>query len=108
MNARWPQSYTKGIEPESGTVSIAASKCKLAPLSQKSIPRLELQAAVLGIRLAEMITSAASVTYTKVTFWSLQHTLVDHETRTPRKSPQSPMTGTKKGESTFGYKAPRS
>lgn len=42
--------YVRGIGVK---VSLAAARCKLAPTSQQSIPRLELQAAVLGVWLAE-------------------------------------------------------
>lgn len=62
--------YMKGVGNESHIVSLAASKCKLAPMSQKSIPRLELQAAVLGVRLAEMIRTASSVELVRVVFWT--------------------------------------
>lgn len=62
--------YIKGIGGERRKVSIAASKCKLAPSSQQSIPRLELQAAVLGIRLAEMIRSAATTPLIRIVFWT--------------------------------------
>lgn len=62
--------YTQGVGDERHIIRIAASKCKLAPLSQQRIPRLELQAAVLGVRLAEMIRSAASTPLLRITFWT--------------------------------------
>lgn len=50
--------------------SIAAAKSKLSPMSQQSIPRLELQAAVLGVRLADMIRSASSTPLVRITYWT--------------------------------------
>lgn len=47
-----------------------ASKCKLAPVSARSIPRLELQAAVLGVRLAEIICAASTIVLTRIVFWT--------------------------------------
>lgn len=62
--------YIKGGNGSQTITSLAATKCKLTPTTQKSIPRLELQAAVLGVRLAEMIQEASSVPMTKITFWT--------------------------------------
>lgn len=63
--------YIKGTSDEGKPViSLAASKCKLSPTKQKSIPRLELQAAVLGVRLAEMILKASTLPITKTTYWT--------------------------------------
>lgn len=62
--------YWKGTGDESHIISLAASKIKLSPMSQQSIPRLELQAAVLGVRLAEMIRSASSTALVRIVFWT--------------------------------------
>lgn len=68
--------YLRSDIQEGAIVSLAAAKCKLAPTAQQSIPRLELQAAVLGLRLAEMIRESTSVTLARVTFWTdAQNTL---------------------------------
>lgn len=62
--------YIKGTGNESNIVSLAATKCKLAPTKLQSIPRLELQAAVLGIKLAEMVRSASTVNLTRTVYWT--------------------------------------
>lgn len=49
---------------------IVASKTRVAPLKFQSIPRLELQAAVLGIRLAQSIAESLSIRFTKRCFWT--------------------------------------
>lgn len=62
--------YVRGVGDEQGKVAFVAAKCKLDPASQKSIPRLELQAAVMGIRLAELILEVSTVPIVKVTYWT--------------------------------------
>lgn len=59
--------FTSGEQVE---CLIVASKTRVAPLKFQSIPRLELQAAVLGIRLAQSITEALSIRFKKRYFWS--------------------------------------
>ncbi|KAJ8051026.1 hypothetical protein HOLleu_04443 [Holothuria leucospilota] len=51
-------------------VRLAASKGKVAPLSAISIPRLELMAAVLGVRLAKSVCQALELDMRHMTFWS--------------------------------------
>lgn len=43
------EAYVRGTDANGMKVSLTAAKCKLAPSSQHSIPRLKLQAAVLGV-----------------------------------------------------------
>lgn len=49
---------------------IVASKTRVAPLKFQSIPRLELQAAVLGTRLAQTITESFAGRFEKRYFWT--------------------------------------
>ena len=49
---------------------IISSKSKVAPLTAVSIPRLELMAAVVAVRLAQDVTNALDVDMSTCTFWS--------------------------------------
>ncbi|XP_053686981.1 uncharacterized protein LOC128736523 [Sabethes cyaneus] len=57
---------------ESGEVecTMIAAKTRVAPLKYMSIPRLELQAAIIGTRLAESVTAGLTVIPSKRFFWS--------------------------------------
>ncbi|CAC5416214.1 unnamed protein product [Mytilus coruscus] len=57
---------------ESGLVStrLIASKSRVAPLTSVSIPRLELMAAVLGLRLALSVGQALDIPEDDMTFWT--------------------------------------
>lgn len=57
-------------------VKFVAGKSKCAPIKPLSIPRLELQAAVLGVRLKEAIVSSHNIKPSKITFWSDSKTVV--------------------------------
>lgn len=50
--------------------SIVASKARVAPLKFLSIPRLELQGAVLGARLAQTIITSLSLRITRRVYWT--------------------------------------
>lgn len=47
--------YVRGQGPKGITTHIVAAKCKVSPMRAISVPRLEIQAAILGVRLGEMI-----------------------------------------------------
>lgn len=51
-------------------VSLIGGKTRVAPLNYISIPRLELQAAVLGVRLAKIIEKAHRIPIHRRFFWS--------------------------------------
>ncbi|XP_075157703.1 uncharacterized protein LOC142230970 [Haematobia irritans] len=57
-------------------VVFIAGKSRCAPLKPLSIPRLELQAAVLGVRLKEAIISSHDVKPNRIVFWSDSKTVI--------------------------------
>ncbi|XP_062714172.1 uncharacterized protein LOC134290955 [Aedes albopictus] len=61
-----------------GTVrcSLVSSKTKVAPIKQLSVPRLELQAAVLGTRLMKSIISSHTLSINRKVFWSDSNTVL--------------------------------
>ncbi|XP_062698516.1 uncharacterized protein LOC134284162 [Aedes albopictus] len=50
--------------------TLVAAKTRVAPLKFTSIPKLELQAGVIGARLAKSISESLSVAITRRIFWS--------------------------------------
>ena len=50
--------------------SLCLAKCLLAPIKTKSIPRLELDAAVLGVRVANIVRDANAWPDCRVHFWT--------------------------------------
>jgi hypothetical protein len=69
-------SYLRILSSSGIEVAFVGSKNKVAPKKQLSVPRLELQAAVLGVRLAEMIVSELSIKINSKHFWSDSQTVL--------------------------------
>ena len=56
--------------PQTATSRLIASKSKVAPLTPVTIPRLELMAAVIGLRLTQAIIRVLEVSMSIVKFYS--------------------------------------
>ncbi|CAG7723159.1 unnamed protein product, partial [Allacma fusca] len=59
-----------------GRLAFVAARARVAPLKALSIPRLELQAALMGSRLAKSIREEIDVPITEVQFWSDSRTVL--------------------------------
>ena len=58
-------------ETEDGAeVSFVLGKCRIAPIKQLSIPRLELQAALYSVRLRKLILQEHDISIDSVTHWT--------------------------------------
>ena len=60
----------------SSNLSFIMSKSRVAPMKQLSIPRLELQGAMLGLRLAVTISSEIKIPLSDITFWTDSQTVL--------------------------------
>ncbi|KAJ0171004.1 hypothetical protein K1T71_013203 [Dendrolimus kikuchii] len=63
---------------KAGKIQIAfiSSKCRVAPIKHTSVPRLELQAAVLGARLAETVVKEHKIGPHEKYYWSDSSTVL--------------------------------
>ncbi|XP_053964223.1 uncharacterized protein LOC128867153 [Anastrepha ludens] len=90
-NAYAAVSYFR-IEAGGHVVSrLVAAKAKVAPLRPLSIPRLELQAAVIGARLTNMVEEAHHIKFEKRCIWSDSKTVLKWLHGDPRKFQQFVM-----------------
>ncbi|XP_055605028.1 uncharacterized protein LOC129753255 [Uranotaenia lowii] len=68
--------YFRVSTPEGFICSLVSAKTKVAPLKHWSIPRLELQAAVIGVRLRKFIVDGHSLNIRRTVFWSDSSTVL--------------------------------
>jgi transposase InsO family protein len=69
---------------EGDSVHFLGSKCKVAPLKPISIPRMELQAALMGARLAETLKGQMKTKVSSCTMWSDSTTVLTWIKADPR------------------------
>ncbi|XP_062542436.1 uncharacterized protein LOC134210403 [Armigeres subalbatus] len=68
--------YVRVVDQGQPRCSLVASKAKVAPLKPLSIPRMELQAAVIGCRLAKSIAEYHTLPITQRFLWSDSRTVL--------------------------------
>ncbi|XP_036347068.1 uncharacterized protein LOC118756408 [Rhagoletis pomonella] len=83
--------YLRIIKGNDISTMIMASKSKVTPLKPLSIPRLELQAAVIGIRLASMVAKVQRIGIRSLFWWTDSKTVLRWIRMDPRKLQQYVM-----------------
>ncbi|XP_055915334.1 uncharacterized protein LOC129948382 isoform X1 [Eupeodes corollae] len=69
-------SYLRSTDGDLVDCVLLGCKTRVAPIKLMSIPRLELQAAVIGARLAKSLLATHSIQISKLTFWSDSRTVL--------------------------------
>ena len=64
--------FARTLDASTDTANLAfvLGKSRVAPIKQQSVLKLELQAAVLGVRLLETVRKASSTQFQSVPFWA--------------------------------------
>lgn len=84
-------SYLRVKKNNNVTVTLIAAKSKVAPLKPLSIPKLELQAAILGTRLAKTISQVHRIRADSQFWWSDAKTVLKWLQMDPKKFQQFVM-----------------
>ena len=67
---------SKQYDESQAELSFIIGKCRVAPMRHMSIPRLELQAAVMAVRLKDQIVKEHETKVNSCTFWSDSTTVI--------------------------------
>ena len=62
--------YIRALTPSGTEVSFVTGKCRIAPMKQQTIPKLELQAALYSVRLRQLIEKEHDIKMDSVTHWT--------------------------------------
>lgn len=68
--------YLRSITNTGANISLVAAKAKLAPIKLLSIPRLELQGAILGTKLLNTVRNELRLPISKIMMWSDSQTVL--------------------------------
>lgn len=80
--------YLRFVEPHQVECSLVGAKTKVSPQQPMTIPRLELQAALLGARFANFICQSHDLTIHRRVLWSDSRTVISWLQADPRTARQ--------------------
>lgn len=60
--------YLRAVLPDGFAVAFVVGKCRVAPIRAQTIPKLELQAAVIGSRLAKSVSESFELHLSRISF----------------------------------------
>ena len=63
-------------DQQTGELAYVVGKCRVAPMKQQSISRIELQAATYGTRLEQLIVDEHDVEIERTFFWTVSTTVL--------------------------------
>ena len=72
-------SYLRTTNGQTGRqqASFLIGKCKVAPIKQISVPKMELEAAVIGVRLLQLIQKEMTLEFDQIFLWSDNQVVLD-------------------------------